>query len=134
MVQNLIYRADYKDYKYQDIITTVQFGEKLLSGYTDSDSEMFLDTKTIGANEVIRLIQTKQIILNELDSEAISQLERIARQKSITGATKYFILGESGKGVSTSDHIFASFICFAICIRDTSFIKSKKKKLGRPKV
>jgi hypothetical protein len=130
IIQSLKSRDEYKHKHYDDRIFGVQFAEKILAGFTDSQKELMVDTKTIGADELVRRLHQKEIVLSELDSEALSQLERLAKQKSITGEVKYFILGESGKGVSQNDHIFASFICFAIGIRSINFSK-KKKKLGR---
>ncbi len=47
------------------------------------------------------------------------------------GVDKYFILSEQGKGQARADHIFSSFLCFAWSIRDMSYLKNRKKKLGK---
>ena len=130
ILQSLRSREEYKGKRYENIIHGVQFGEKLLSGYNERSEELMKDTKTIGADELIRRLHAKEIVLSELDGEALSQLERIAKQKSINGDIKYFVIGESGKGISANDHIFASFICFAMGIRNLHFMK-QRKKLGR---
>ena len=57
-------------------------------------------------------------------------MERITRQRLTTGADQYFIMSERGTGRALEDHIFASLICFAIAVRDTSSLTRKKKRLG----
>jgi intein/homing endonuclease len=129
--QGLLGRDQYKSKKYKDITTPVQFGERIPVGTDEFGREIIRDTKTVGADELVRFLQAKQIVLSEVDTECISEVERIAKQKNLNGQDRYFILSEQGKGASKNDHIFASLICFCIGIRDMSFLRKKKKKLGR---
>lgn len=114
----------------RDILHGVMFQEKLLVGVNERGTSITQDSKSLGADELIRRIHQKDIVLSEIDSEGVSQLERIARQRTLTGDLRYYIIGETGRGISGNDHIFASFICFAHGIRSFTFEK-KKKKLGK---
>lgn len=131
ILQSLVSRAEYKSFKYEQIMQGITFNEHVLVGYNDKNEELKIDTKSVGAAALVSFVQSKQIVLSEIDAEGISELERIVKQRTISGQDRYFILSEQGKGKSGADHIFASFICFAMAIRDMSFIKKKNKKLGR---
>ena len=130
ILQSLMLRSQYKTFRYEKILQGVQFAQNILVGYNENSQEIMQDTKTVGALELVKLIQARQIVFNDLDNEGLSELERIAKQKRQNGTDRYFIASEKGSGESVNDHIFASFICFAIIVRDVSFLK-KKKKLGR---
>ena len=125
-------RPEYKSYQYDKIIKGVTFNEGIVIGYNPAGLEIKQDTKGLAAQELVLQLQNKQIVLSEIDNEGISELERIAKQRGITGVERYFILSEKGSGASKNDHIFAAYLCFAMLTRDTSVLK-KKKKLGKAK-
>jgi hypothetical protein len=116
---------------FRDNLHAVMFNEKIMLGVNEKGVSITQDSKSLGADEIVRRVSQGDIVLSELDSEAVNQLERIAKQRTITGNSTYYILGEAGKGVSANDHIFASFICFAHGIRVHTFQKRKTKKLGK---
>ena len=131
IIQSLMSRPEYKTKRYQDRIMGVMFQESTVIGYNSDGSEVKGDTKGLAARELVQFLHGKQIALSEVDSEGLSELERIARQKGMNGVDKYFILSEQGKGQARADHIFSSFLCFAWSIRDMSYLKNRKKKLGK---
>lgn len=131
ILQSLLSRPEYKPFKYQNILEGITFNENIIIGYDSNNTEIKEDTKTVGANALVQQLQAHQIVLSEVDNEGISEIERIARQKGMNGRDRYFILSESGRGQARSDHIFASLICFAMSIRDMSYLKNRKKRLGR---
>ena len=130
IIQSFLSREIYKDYKYKNVLHGVQSRESVVIGYDQVGQEIKEDKKSLCAGILVQMLQSHQITLNELDGETLSQVERIAKQTSMTGGAKYFIISEQGKGVSKDDHIFGSLICFIDVVRDNSFTK-KKKKLGR---
>lgn len=130
MMQSFLMRDEYKTRKYENILVPVQFSEGLVVGYNAEGREIKQDTKSLGAQELIRLLQAKQVALSEVDNEGISELERITKQKTMAGNDRYFVLSETGNGQAKSDHIFASFLCMAIMLREVTNFK-KKKKLGK---
>ena len=132
ILQSLCSRPEYKSYQYDKIIKGVTFNEGIVIGYNPAGLEIKQDTKGLAAQELVLQLQNKQIVLSEIDNEGISELERIAKQRGITGVERYFILSEKGSGASKNDHIFAAYLCFAMLTRDTSVLK-KKKKLGKAK-
>lgn len=131
MLHSFLYRQEYSAQNYEGRIIPVQFGEKVAVGYDSEGKELTQTTKTLGASLLVQNIQAHQLVFSEHDHEAISQLERITKQKSINGDDRYFILSEKGNGASPDDHLFASLICWAIATRDMSFQKRKRKKLGK---
>lgn len=131
ILQSLLSRPEYKPFKYQNILEGITFNENIIVGYDSNNTEIKEDTKTVGANSLVQQFQAHQIVLADVDNEGISEVERIARQKGMNGRDRYFILSESGRGQARNDHIFASFICFAMGIRDMSYLKNRKKRLGK---
>lgn len=131
ILQGLISRPEYKPWKYSNIMQGITFNEHIVVGYDSNNQEIKDDAKTVGASALVQQLQTHQIVMPEVDNEGISEIERIAKQKGMNGRDKYFILSEKGNGQARNDHIFASFICFAMGTRDLSYLKQKKKKLGK---
>lgn len=129
LAQGLQTRDEYKQKQYSRRVIGINFGESVAVGQNDNNQEIKKDVKAVGTEELIRRIEDGLIIFSELDAEGTSELEKIAKQRSINGADKYFIMSDSGKGKSGSDHHFASCIVFAMMIRDSG--PKKKKKLGR---
>jgi hypothetical protein len=70
-------------------------------------------------------------VFSELDFEAVSELERITKRTTASGADSYYILSETGTGASNNDHIFAAFICWAMVERMTN-VKLFRKTLPKP--
>lgn len=131
IMQSLTQRTEYASKNYINRIMPVQFGEKLTIGFNTDGTELTNSTKSIGAQQLVIMLQEGNLELSEIDNEALSELERITRQRLTSGADQYYILNERGSGKAADDHIFASFICFAIAVRDTSASVRKRKKLGR---
>lgn len=131
ILQSFIHRDAFGHKNYISRIIPVQFGERVPVGYNTEGKELFTTTKTLGASLLVQALQQHTLVLSELDQEALSQLERITRQRSIDGSERYYILSDKGTGASTDDHLFAALICFVIVIRDLSFMKRKRKKLGK---
>lgn len=131
VAQSLINRPQYVSQRYDQIILPVMFGERIVMGYSTEGKDLKVTTKSLGARLLVQGLQDSTIELSEMDHEGISELERITKQKDSLGNDKYYILSERGTGASQKDHIFASLICFSIAIRDTSLLRTKRKKLGR---
>ena len=132
MMHNLINGDEYKGKSYDKRIMGIQFKENILAGYDDEGEELFQDAKGFAANDLARTIQEKRLVFSEVDNEGISQMERIAKKKNMSGRDQYFVLSDRGTGVDEDDHIFASYICFVLGIREEP-IDVNLKKLGLPK-
>ena len=131
ILQSFITREEYRSRHYEERIVPVQFNEKLTLGFDLEGSELGNSTKSFGAQQLVMMLQQATLRMAEIDNEAISELERITKQQTSMGADQYFIMSEKGNGKASSDHIFASLICAMISLRDTSFLKKKKRKLGK---
>lgn len=125
----LLYNDKYSK-KFKNVIIPVQFGQSIQTGFDSAGRELTQPTKSFAADILIQYLQQHQIILSEINYEAISELERITKKRGLTGNDTYFIISEKGSGADTNDHIFASFICFIMSIQTLSFTK-RKKKLGK---
>lgn len=90
-----------------------------------------VNARTAAAEELVRMVQERQLILSEIDHEGLSQLLRIAHQKKPDGANYYFIINEQG-GKSGDDHIFASFLVFVILLSSMTTI-AHKVRLSSPR-
>jgi len=138
IMHNMMYGDPYKNRAYDKRFMGIQFAEKLVSGYNDEGEELFQEAKSFAATELARIIQEGKLRFSELDNEGLSQMERIAKKKSINGKDTFFVIsqknvsGRGGAGADEDDHIFASFICFALAAKD-DVINPYIKKLGRPK-
>jgi hypothetical protein len=117
MYQSLISREEYTTGKYNERIITVLFNERVSVGRTDDDTELSEVFRSWGSKELARMVTEGVLIFSEVDVEGLSQLERLTRQKRITGNDHYFIMGERGNGASDDDHIFASYLCFVYALR-----------------
>jgi hypothetical protein len=132
IVHNLINGAEYSGKKYDKRIMGIQFAEKLVAGYDDEGEELMQDAKGFAATELAKLVQQGSLIFSEVDHEGISEVERIAKKRSMNGKDVYFVMADNGSGVSDDDHIFASFVCFALAVREEP-LNTNLKKLGRPR-
>lgn len=131
MFHSFIYRPEHTAAKMVERLVPVSFQERIAVGYNTDGKELTQTTKTLGATLLIQQLQQKTIALSEIDQECVSEMERITKQRTTAGDDRYFILSEKGNGASPNDHIFASLVCFTIATRDMSFMKRKKKKLGK---
>lgn len=131
MMHNLMYRDEYKSKRYEKRIMGIQFKENVIAGYDSEGEELVQDAKGYAATQLAKIIQEGRLILSELDSEGLSQLERVAKQKGTSGKDRYFVLSDKGNGQDEDDHVFASFICFVLAIKDI-VLNPSSKKLGRP--
>lgn len=131
IMHNLINSAEYKSKNYDKRIIGLQFSENVIAGYDEQGEELKQDAKGYAANELAKLIQQGLLVFSEVDYEGISQIERIAKQKTMSGKDRYFVLNEKGAGADDDDHIFASYICFVLSIR-VSPENVFTRKLGKP--
>lgn len=131
MMHNLMYGAEYAGKGYDKRIQGIQFSEQLIAGFDDAGEELKQDTKAYAANELAKTVQEGRLVFSELDHEGLSQLERVAKQKSTAGRDRYFVLSDRGAGPDEDDHIFASYICFVLAIRGI-VINPTIRKLGNP--
>jgi hypothetical protein len=131
IIHALLNHPDFTAIDYRDIVVPVMFSERIPVGYDTDGKEMTVTTKTFGANLLVQQLQQKEIVLSEVDYELVSELERMTKQRGVSGMDTYYILSEKGNGAATEDHNFASMICFCVATRDMSFQKKRRKKLGR---
>lgn len=131
MYQSLTTREEYASGNYLDRIITVLFNERVPVGRTEDDTELSEVFRSWGSKELARLVSEGKIIFSEVDMEGVSQLERLTRQKRITGNDHYFIMSERGSGASEDDHIFASYLCFIYALRG-KVQNIRQESLGRP--
>lgn len=132
MTQSLQTRPEYRGMNYNQRIIPVNFGDTVNLAEDPKKPEEFISVplKTFGARELVTFIENGNIAFSELDTEGISQIERIAKQKSMSGIDRYFVMSERGTGASNDDHIFASYICFMMGLQKVE--SSIIRKLGRP--
>jgi hypothetical protein len=124
--------ADKSDINYADKIITVLFNERVAVGRTEDDTELTEVFRAWGSKEIARLVTEGSLIFSEIDVEGVSQLERLTRQKRMSGHDNYFIMGERGVGASDDDHIFASYLCFIYALRGKVQQTSNMATLARP--
>lgn len=115
--QSLCSREEYTVYKYAERIIPVLFNERVSVGRTDDDTELTEVFRSWGSKEIARMVSESTLLFSEIDTEGVSQLERLTRQKRITGNDHYYIMNERGVGASDDDHIFASYLCFIYALR-----------------
>lgn len=138
MMHNLMYGEEYKGKHYDKRIIGVQFKENVLSGYDEEGEELFQEAKSFAATQLAKIIQEGKLRFSEIDNEGLSQMERVAKKKSMAGRDIYFVLSEKGAsksggvGVDEDDHILASYICFTLASRE-EVINPHLKKLGKAK-
>lgn len=131
IMHHLLNEERYKSKKYNQRIIPVQFKENIVAGLTDEGDEVTQEAKSYAAEELAKIIQEGTLVFSELDNEGLSQMERVAKQKGMGGRDRYFVLSATGAGADNDDHIFASFICFVLAVREP-IIKNEIKKLGKP--
>lgn len=138
IMHNMMYGDAYKGRNYDKRFQGVQFAEKLIAGYNDAGEELFQEAKPYAATELARAIQEGRLRFSEIDNEGLSQMERIAKKKSMNGRDTFFVIsekgasGKGGVGADEDDHIFSSYICFILGSKE-DVLNPYKKKLGKPK-
>lgn len=138
IMHNMMYGDPYKNRNYDKRFIGVQFKENVLSGYNDEGEELFQEAKVFASNELARIIQEGKLRFSEIDNEGLSQMERVAKKKSINGRDTFFVIsekgasGKGGVGADEDDHIFASYICFVLAAK-SEVLNPYAKKLGKPK-
>lgn len=130
IMHNMMYGEAYRNRAYDKRFIGVQFKENVIAGYNENGEELYQEAKSFAATELARMIQDGRIVFSELDHEGISQMERVAKKKSMNGRDSYFVLSDTGNGVSEDDHIFASFICAVLAVREHP-LNTHIKKLGK---
>lgn len=124
IVSHMTHDEEYKHKKYAQRFIPILFNEKLVAGYDEEGEELFQDTKSFAANELAKIVEEGRLVFSEIDQEGISQIERVAKKKGFNGRDSFYILSnktgnsQTGSGADENDHIFASYICFVIAIRE----------------
>jgi len=131
MMHNMVSGDPYKGRGYNKKFIGVQFGINVLAGYNDDGDELFQETKTYAATQLAAMIQEGRLVFSEIDNEGISQMERVAKKRTMGGRDVFFVLSEKGSGASDDDHILASYICFIIGIKEEP-INPFIRRLGKP--
>lgn len=138
IMHNMMYGEQYANRNYDKRFQGVQFKENVLAGYDENGEELFQEAKSFAATELARIVQEGRLVFSEIDNEGLSQMERVAKKKSMNGRDTYFVLSEKGAsksggvGADEDDHIFASYICFTLAARE-EVLNPHAKKLGKPK-
>ncbi len=117
IMHNLMYGDSYKGHKYDKRMVGIQFKENVLSGYDDEGEELFQEAKAFATVELARIIQEQRLIFSELDHEGMGELERVVKMKSTAGRDRYFVMNEKGAGAADEDHIYASYVVWAMASR-----------------
>lgn len=132
IMHNMMYGEQYKNRGYDKKFMGIQFKENVLAGYDEDGEELFQDAKGFASTQLARIIQEGKLVFSEIDQEGLSQMERVAKKKSMNGRDTYFVMSETGNGVSEDDHVFASYICFTLATREEP-LNVNLKKLGKAK-
>jgi hypothetical protein len=116
---------------YKKIISPITNNENITMGIDPDGNELTRDTKSVASYALVEMIEQKELIFSEIDYEAISQLERLVKQKTTSGRERFYIISKNGIGAETDDHIFASYITFAASLQSGVEI-TQVKTLGKP--
>jgi hypothetical protein len=130
IMHHLVNDTKYTSKKYASRIAGIQFKENIVAGFDINGEELVQDSKSYAAEELAKLVQEERLVFSQIDNEGISQTERVAKQKGMNGRDRYYVLSATGNGADDDDHIFASYICFVLAIRDP-IIANVIKKLGK---
>lgn len=129
MMHNLMHGEQYRGKKYDKRCVGIQFSENVISGYDPEGEELVQDGKAYAANELSILVQEGRLIFSELDHEGMNELERVAKQKGLSGKDRYFVLSEKGTTKDDEDHILAAYLVFVLAVRQ-DVLNPTLKKLG----
>ncbi len=130
MMQSLIARAEYAGKNYQARIIPVNFSDVINIGDINKDEVINVPVKSYAGIQVAKMVEAGSLVFSELDMEGISQIERIAKQRTPSGFDKYFVMSDRGTGASSDDHIFASYVCFIMGIEAQEAVPVKKLAQG----
>jgi hypothetical protein len=130
LMQDLQSNRFSKARRYSKRITGVQFGSSLDTGEDANGNVLRTQAKSFAGVELARMVTEGQLRFSELDMEGVGQLERVSYQRRPDGTNQYFILSERGAGKSEDDHIFASYIVFALMLVTTALNKPRGKLAG----
>lgn len=119
-----------KQKKYSSRIEGIHFNNRVSIGQHADGTDMELVVKAYGGQQLAKMVAEQEIVFSEIDMEGISQLERVAYQRTSDGMTRYFVLSERGDGASKDDHIFASYVVFVACLLNMSLFKPQKRLFG----
>lgn len=99
---------------------------KIIKGFTWSPisrgtdhvtgKDLRASTKSIAGDILVSMVTASRVVLSQLDQEGLSQLVRVAYNRKVDGSNEYYIASKNGKGKSTDDHTFASFLVFALAL------------------
>lgn len=131
ILHHLMYDDRFRGKKYDKRCIGVNFSENVIAGYDLEGEELMQDSKSYAANELSTIVQESRLIFSELDHEGMNELERVAKQKSLTGKDRYFVLSEKGTTADENDHIFAAYLVWVLGIRQ-EVLDPTVKKLGAP--
>ncbi len=129
ILQGLMTRDDYRSKRYKDRVYGYNNTEHIVIGTNEHGEEIKQDAKGVATELLVKNLQTKRIVFSELDIEAIAELEKLAKQKGVSGIDRYFILSDTGKSRGNEDHVYASYVVFSLLTREPMITK-RKKKLG----
>lgn len=130
IMQELLTDRYPKSKKYEKRLTGVRFNDRISIGKNVDGTEMELIVKAYGGQQLAKMVAEQEIIFSELDMEGISQLERVAYERSADGNARYFVISERGQGVSKDDHIFASYVVFMATLLTMSLDKPTRRLIG----
>lgn len=131
IVQSLKTRPEFASGQYAHRLVPVQFNERVSVGIVGENQEITESYKAWATQELVRRIESKDLVFSEVDAEGVSQLERIARQRRASGHMHYFIISSKGHGETADDHIYASYLCFIGALRE-NLVEVKTVSLARP--
>lgn len=130
IVQDLLTDKYPKAKGYERKISGVNFSDRVSIGENSDGTSIDLVIKSYGGQQLAKMVSEQELVFSELDMEGVSQLERVAYQRSPDGATRYFVLSERGQGASKDDHIFASYVVFTACLLTMTLYKPRKRLFG----
>jgi hypothetical protein len=130
IMQDLISDRYPRSKKYEQRLQGVQFSERISIGENSDGTSLDLIVKSYGGQQLAKMISTQEIVFSELDMEGVSELERVAYQRSADGMARYFVLSKQGAGMAKEDHIFASYVVFVTCLLTMSLHKPQKRLFG----
>jgi len=130
IIHSLINSKDYESKNYKSKIVGVGFNDRVVIGYNESGEEVSTIVKNHASEVLISVIQAGILRFSDMDHEALGQLERITKQRTLAGNDRYYIMSERASGADPNDHIFASYVCFAHALDSGIHNSEVKRKLG----
>ena len=131
IIHALMNSKDYAHKNYASKILGVGFNDRVIVGFNESGEEVTNIVKNHATEVLISVIQTGLLRFSDTDHEAMGQLERITKQRTLAGNDRYFIMSERAGGADGNDHIYSSFICFAHALDNGLHATETKRRLGK---